>query len=302
MEVHHFTFGLVTPVIAYAMSVIGSLLGLQCARRARSVEYPEGWLIAASVAIGGTGIWVMHFVAMLGFSITAAQIRYNIPLTLASAVIAILVVWLGLTIVTRWNDASWALPTGGAVTGLGVTAMHYSGMYAMKSDALLHYSTTIVIISVVIAVVASTAALWFTLHVRGLAASLGAAIIMGVAVTGMHYTGMAAIHAQRPAVPSTPSGADAVQLLLPLMIGVSAITMLLFITVGLSDDHDPPPPPVDRSPPPSGPPPAFGPPPVPRTAAGPVPRPAPEPDRPRRAPGRSAPGSPRGRTIRFRTS
>jgi NO-binding membrane sensor protein with MHYT domain len=240
MEVHHFTYGWVTPVIAYIMSVVGSLLGLQSARRSRSAQYPQGWLIAAAVAIGGTGIWVMHFVAMLGFSISAARIRYDIPLTLASAVIAIVVVWLGLTIVTRWNDTYWALPAGGAVTGLGVTAMHYSGMYAMKSDATLSYSTLLVTTSVVIAVVAATVALWFTLHVRGFAAAFGAAVIMGVAVTGMHYTGMAAIHAHAAAVPTAPSGADAVQLLLPLMIGVSAVTMLLFINVGLSDDHDPP--------------------------------------------------------------
>ncbi|WP_019927318.1 MHYT domain-containing protein [Nocardia sp. BMG111209] len=283
MEVHHFTYGLVTPVIAYVMSVIGSLLGLQCARRARSVAQPQGWLIAAAVAIGGTGIWVMHFVAMLGFSIEAAQIRYNIPLTLASAVIAIVVVWAGLTIVTRWKNTFWALPTGGAVTGLGVTAMHYSGMYAMRSDAVLHYSTLLVTVSVVIAVVAATAALWFTMHVRGLAAAFGAALIMGVAVTGMHYTGMSAIHAQRPAVDIAPSGADAVQLLLPLMIGVTVITMLLFINVGLSDDHEPPPPSAGGPrPPPSGPPPAFGPPPTPR----PVRRPA---------PGGPAAGPPRGR-------
>ncbi|WP_153348867.1 MHYT domain-containing protein, partial [Nocardia aurantia] len=248
MEVHHFTYGLVTPVIAYVMSVIGSLLGLQCARRARSVAQPQGWLIAAAVSIGGTGIWVMHFVAMLGFSIEAAQIRYNVPLTLASAVIAIVVVWCGLTIVTRWKYLPWALPAGGAVTGLGVAAMHYSGMYAMKSDAVLRYSTMIVIVSVVIAVVAATAALWFTLTVRGVPATLGAALIMGVAVTGMHYTGMSAIHAQWPAVEKAPAGADAVQLLLPLMIGVSVITMLLFINVGLSDDHEPPPP-ADNPPP-----------------------------------------------------
>ncbi|WP_036495094.1 MHYT domain-containing protein [Nocardia sp. BMG111209] len=240
LHTHHFAYGWVTIVIAYAMSFIGSLLGLQCARRARSSDRAGGWLIAAAIAIGGTGIWVMHFVAMLGFSIDGASIRYNVPLTLASAAIAVVVVWIGLSIVFRGRRAGrgvWTLLTGGVVTGLGVAAMHYSGMFALRTDATITYSPGVVALSVVIAIVASTAALWFTLHVRGTLVSVGAAIIMGIAVTGMHYTGMVAMHAHRIDLAPAPSGADGVQLLLPLMIGVSVVTMMLLINVGLTDNE-----------------------------------------------------------------
>ncbi|MQY25213.1 MHYT domain-containing protein [Nocardia aurantia] len=239
LHTHHFAYGWITIVIAYVMSFVGSLLGLQCARRARTSDRAGGWLIAAAIAIGGTGIWVMHFVAMLGFSVDGASIRYNVPLTLASAVIAVVVVWIGLTIVfrgQRTGRSAWSLLTGGVVTGLGVAAMHYSGMYAMRIDASITYSPGIVALSVVIAVVASTAALWFTLHVRGTLVSVGAAVIMGIAVTGMHYTGMLAMQAHAQELAPAPTGADGVQLLLPLMIGVSVVTMMLLINVGLTDN------------------------------------------------------------------
>lgn len=204
LEIHHFSYGWVTPVLAYIMSVTGSLLGLRCTARARSGDGRNGWLISAAVAIGGTGIWVMHFVAMLGFSIHGAVIRYNVPLTLLSVVISITVVWGGLFIVAREPFGKLSLFAGGAVTGLGVGAMHYSGMYAMRSDAMIGYDATIVTLSMVIAVVAATVALWFTLVITGIWATIGAALIMGVAVCGMHYTGMASMSAHRMDNPVAP--------------------------------------------------------------------------------------------------
>ncbi|MEV6768651.1 MHYT domain-containing protein [Nocardia sp. NPDC051030] len=238
LEIHHFTYGWVTPVLAYIMSVTGSLLGLRCTARARSGEGREGWLIAAAVAIGGTGIWVMHFIAMLGFSIHGATIRYNVPLTLLSAVIAMVVVWTGLSIVARARWGGWELPASGTVTGLGVGGMHYSGMYAMRSDAMIHYDPWLVTLSMVIAVVASTVALWFTLNINRILATIGAALIMGVAVCGMHYTGMASMSAHEMDHASMPSGAGAMELLAPLMVSVSMVTMVLLIHVGLTEVDD----------------------------------------------------------------
>ncbi|WP_067813418.1 MHYT domain-containing protein [Nocardia inohanensis] len=236
LEIHHFSYGWVTPIVAYIMSVTGSLLGLRCTARARSGDGRKGWLIAAAVAIGGTGIWVMHFIAMLGFSIHGASIRYNVPITLLSAAISMVVVWLGLSIVARGHWGGWSLPVGGAVTGLGVGAMHYSGMYAMKSDAVINYDPWLVTLSMVIAVVASTVALWFTLHINGILATIGAALIMGVAVCGMHYTGMASMSAHHSSHSGVvPAGAGAMELLAPLMISVSMVTMVLLIHVGLTE-------------------------------------------------------------------
>ncbi|WP_309231096.1 MHYT domain-containing protein [Nocardia sp. SYP-A9097] len=172
---------------------------------------------------------------MLGFSIHGATIRYNVPITLLSAAIAMLVVWVGLSIVATGRWGGWELPAGGTVTGLGVGAMHYSGMYAMKSDAIIDYNPGLVSLSMVIAVVASIVALWFTLNINGILATFGAALIMGVAVCGMHYTGMASMSAHQGNHMSMPHGAGAMELLAPLMISVSMVTMVLLIHVGLTE-------------------------------------------------------------------
>ncbi|MGY0500409.1 MHYT domain-containing protein [Nocardia sp. FBN12] len=236
LDIYHFSYGWITPVLAYFMSVTGCLLGLQCAARGRNAtEGRVGWLIGAAVAIGGTGIWVMHFIAMLGFTIRGADIRYDIPLTLFSAITAMVVVGIGLFMVNKPQPTLRSLLSGGVITGLGVGTMHYTGMYAMRSSAIVRYDPAIVTLSMVIAVVASVVALWFTLRVKGFLATVGAALIMGVAVCGMHYTGMAAMHAHSGHQIAPASGADAMELLAPL-IGVSSIvTMLVLISVSLTE-------------------------------------------------------------------
>ncbi|MGX1810708.1 MHYT domain-containing protein [Nocardia sp. NPDC055321] len=240
LEINQFTYGWLTPLLAYVMSVTGSLLALRCMVRARGYSGHGGWIATGAVALGGTGIWVMHFIAMLGFSVHNATIRYDIPVTILSAVIAMGVVWLGLSIVVnRHGGEGFALCVGGAITGLGVGAMHYSGMYAMKTDVAVRFDPWIVFLSLVVAVVAATAALWFALHVDGLVATIGAALIMGIAVCGMHYTGMFAMRAHVAEHVSAPSGAQAGQLLTPLIIAVSMVTMLLLLQVGITDIDEP---------------------------------------------------------------
>ncbi|MEU4813186.1 MHYT domain-containing protein [Nocardia fluminea] len=236
LDIYHFSYGWLTPVLAYFMSVTGCLLGLQCAARGRNAtEGRVGWLIGAAIAIGGTGIWVMHFIAMLGFTIRGAEIRYDIPLTLFSAITAMVVVGIGLFAVNKPQPTLRSLLSGGIITGLGVGTMHYTGMYAMRSSATVRYDPAIVALSMVIAVVASVVALWFTLRVKGFLATVGAALIMGVAVCGMHYTGMAAMHAHTGHQADPGTGAEAMQLLAPL-IGVSSIvTMLVLISVSLTE-------------------------------------------------------------------
>ncbi|MFJ9743737.1 MHYT domain-containing protein, partial [Streptomyces sp. NPDC101166] len=159
--------------------------------------------------------------------------------TLRCAAIALGVVWLGLYIVVHQHGEAFALITGGTITGLGVGAMHYSGMYAMKTDAMVAYDPWVVLLSIVIAVVASIAALWFTLHVSGIVSTVSAALIMGVAVCGMHYTGMFSMHAHVAAHMHAPSGAQPAQLLTPLIIAVSMATMILLFQVGITEIDEP---------------------------------------------------------------
>ncbi|MEV0292671.1 MHYT domain-containing protein [Nocardia sp. NPDC050710] len=234
LDIYHFSYGWLTPLLAYAMSFTGSLLGLQCTARARTGQGRAGWLALAAVSIGGTGIWVMHFIAMLGFSIKGAQIRFDVPLTLLSALTAIVVVGLGLFLVITPRPTLFALLAGGTATGLGVGGMHYTGMYAMKTTATISYDMRLVVLSLVIAVVAATVALWFTLRVRGFVPTIGAALIMAVAVCGMHYTGMSSMHAHHSGHHAAPSGVDGLQLLAPLIVAISIVTMLLLISISLT--------------------------------------------------------------------
>lgn len=235
LELDHFSSGWINPVLAFVMSVIGSALGLRSAVHARAARQPGGWLFAAAVALGGCGIWVMHFVAMLGFSIEGVQIRYDMPKTALSAAIAIVVVWIGLSIVVRVRRVAIGLPIGGTITGLGVAVMHYLGMYAMHAGAHIAYNRELVVLSIAIAVVASTVALWFMLRVRGFLASFGAALVMGVAVCGMHYTGMASMRVEHADHVMAPTGADPFQLITPLLFVVTLVTMTLMVMVGLAE-------------------------------------------------------------------
>jgi NO-binding membrane sensor protein with MHYT domain len=229
-QIHHFMYGWVTPVLAYAMSVLGSLLGLTCAVRVREAPTPgrrAWWLILAAWAIGGTGIWVMHFTAMIGFAVDNSQIRYDVPVTAASAAVAIVVVGIGLFIVGLGRPTALKIMIGGLITGLGVNAMHYMGMAAMRMDGTVHYDRTLVGASIAIAVVAATVALWLAVTVRGAVAIVASALVMGVAVNGMHFTGMAAMSVT-PHATGELHGATAPTLLVPIVVGV------IFVMIGLA--------------------------------------------------------------------
>jgi NO-binding membrane sensor protein with MHYT domain len=235
-SVNHFTYGLLTPLLAYVMSCIGSMLGLRLTAQAHASRGGARlrWLLGAAISIGGTGIWVMHFIAMMGFEVEGTQIKYDVWLTVASAVVAIVVVGTGLLLVSYGGGRILALLGGGLLTGLGVASMHYLGMYAMNMSAHVSYDRLTVGVSVAIAVVAATVALWFTLRVKKPIWITGAALVMGVAVAGMHYTGMYAMHVKVDAEPALVSGADALDFLVPLMTVISLITLTMLLMVILS--------------------------------------------------------------------
>src|SRR5215472_1600699 len=119
------------------MSFLGSFLALRCTSRARAStgSARRGWLLVAAISLGITGIWVMHFIAMLGFSVPDDTIRYNVLVTLASMLLAVAFVSFGLMIVGFGPGTNWALVLAGVVTGCGVAGMHYTGMAAMHVRA-----------------------------------------------------------------------------------------------------------------------------------------------------------------------
>jgi NO-binding membrane sensor protein with MHYT domain len=259
VSVDNFTYGLLNPALAYAMSCVGGYLGLRCVTLARVYTgmARARWLCLAAVAIGAIGIWAMHFIAMLGFTVPGEPILYNVPLTAVSMLLAVAVVGAGLFIVgfadARASDQRvgdpWArLLVGGVIIGIGVAAMHYMGMSAMSMPGTMSYNVPLVALSVLIAIVAGTAALWIGTWVRGSAATVGAALVMGVAVTGMHYTGMAALQVRGGAMPSMAvravsgvtavSGATAAAFLIPVLLVISLATFLLTLAISVSPSED----------------------------------------------------------------
>jgi NO-binding membrane sensor protein with MHYT domain len=240
VQVHNFAYGILNPGLAYVMSCLGCFLGLQCTQRARAMTGASRarWLLLGAVSIGATGIWVMHFIAMLGFTINNQVIQYNVPVTILSMLIAVGVVAGGLLIVGFGGEGFGPLLLGGTIIGIGVAGMHYMGMYAMRMPDNMHWNVPLVILSVIIAVVAGTAALWAALRLHGgLLATVVASLIMGVAVSGMHYTGMAALRvfsAPGGGMLSMGGGIGATSFLLPLILGISVLTFLVTAIVTLA--------------------------------------------------------------------
>jgi NO-binding membrane sensor protein with MHYT domain len=236
--IDHFALGWVTPILSFLLSCAGCAVGLTCTARARVSHglASTAWLTLGAISIGGTGIWVMHFVAMLGFHVRGTETRFDVPLTIASGLLAIAVVGLGLYIVRTAGVGPFALLAGGTVTGLGISAMHYLGMRALHVGVEITYDLPTVVLSVLVGIVAATAGLWLSVKVQNFAAGAGAMLIMGVAVSGMHYTGMSAMRAEvvTGTVITPDAGVSVAALLGPLIIGVTISTILLLLVVGLA--------------------------------------------------------------------
>jgi NO-binding membrane sensor protein with MHYT domain len=238
LTVHNFQYGAVTPVAADLLSCLGVFLGLRCTARARVLDGAARarWLVLAAVGIGALGIWVMHFIAMLGFAIPGETIRYSVPNTLISVVIAVSVVGIGLFIVGFGQPAWRNLILAGVITGVGVASVHYAAMGAMRMPALMSYNVPIFAVSVLVAIAVATTAFWAAIRLTRIWPTIGAAAIIGSSVTVMHYTGMAAMRISRPPMGMimNTSGATIGGFLIPLICCITLTTFLLISIIGIS--------------------------------------------------------------------
>jgi diguanylate cyclase (GGDEF)-like protein len=156
----------------------------------------RAWLGGGGIAMG-TGIWSMHFIGMLAFSLPI-RLTYDIPVMLFSLLIAMATSGFALAIASGTHIGWKRLSISALIMGSGVASMHYSGMYAIQVRPMVTYEPRLFAVSIVIAVAASYAALWLAFHLREAKAHdriwhrLCAAAAMGLAISGMHYTGMAA--------------------------------------------------------------------------------------------------------------
>ncbi|MFF5313835.1 MHYT domain-containing protein [Streptomyces massasporeus] len=228
-----FRYGAVTPVAAYLMACLGGALGLRCIVRSLldAQSWKAGWLALGAASIG-CGIWTMHFIAMIGFHVEETRVRYDAATTVLSLVVAVVVVGVGVFIVGHRGTGGVTLAVAGAITGLGVAGMHYLGMAAMRLNGEVGYDPVGVALSVLIAIGAATAALWSAVTIRGFLTSLGASLVMGVAVSGMHYTGMAAVSVHvHDSTGGTWAGDSPTSLLLPMLLGPVVFLLLAGVVV-----------------------------------------------------------------------
>jgi NO-binding membrane sensor protein with MHYT domain len=219
--VEQFELGVWLLFLVYVTSLVGATIGLACAHHARTATGGTriGWLALAALSIGGVGIWLMHFIAMLGFDTPGTPVRYDIGRTAISAALSIAAVFFGLMVFgVRTKFSLWRLLLGGLIMGLAVNLMHYTGMWAVQIQGVITYNSALVWLSIAIAVVAATAALWFTVLFNSVALRVLAGAIMGVAVVGMHYTGMAAVEVSIDARALPPDGAEVFTFLFPVFV------------------------------------------------------------------------------------
>jgi NO-binding membrane sensor protein with MHYT domain len=184
--------------LSIIVAIVVSFTALTLAGRVAQAERSggRGWLFGGAAAMG-IGIWSMHFIGMLAFSVPI-PLRYNILTTLVSLFIGILTSGFALAIASRPNLRLKRLAAGSLIMGAGICSMHYTGMAAIQIMPTISYNPLLVGASIAIAVTASFAALWLAFNLRSGQSWLmiltrgGAAVVMGFAITGMHYTGMAA--------------------------------------------------------------------------------------------------------------
>jgi NO-binding membrane sensor protein with MHYT domain len=245
LQAHSFTYGPLIPALSYIASCLGIFLGLRCITRARACQGGPRtrWLLLAGVAIGSVGVWAMDFVSLLGFSVGSQTSRYNVLIALASLLAAVVITGSGLLIVGLGRDDYRLLPLGGLIAGLGVAATHYLAMAAMRVPGQLSYDPVLLALSIAIAIVAAAATLWAATRLRAAWPTLGVSLNLGIALCGMHYTAMAAVRVTRARHPGGlvlggGGGATAESYLLPVILGISIVSFLIWAAVALAPTED----------------------------------------------------------------
>ena len=219
-------------LLAYVVACVGSFAMLDMAERvdhAQKAESRRLWSLTGTACLAG-GIWAMHFIGMLAFQ-APVEIHYALPITLASLLIALLASWLVMLTLSQAQQTLWRYVRASVCIGLGIAAMHYVGMGAMRSEAAAYFEPTLFTLSVLIAMLACLAALLIARQLRG---GMGlphqlkkytASLVLGAGLFSMHFTGMAAFNMVLPAGSAlTPPGEND-----HLQLGLTVAVMTLLI-------------------------------------------------------------------------
>ncbi|MDO8770214.1 MAG: EAL domain-containing protein [Burkholderiaceae bacterium] len=200
------------------------------------------WMAIGGLCLG-LGIWAMHFVGMLAFSLPCTS-SYNAAITLLSMIPSVLACTLALTIISRRTISRTQLATGGLLLGSGIGAMHYAGMAALRLEGLLRYDLKLFVLSILVAVVLATLAIWIKFRLQSWPSRWSnwvpilSATAMGLAVSGMHYMAMAAAYFVREgdrSIVDSQLGSTFLAWLVLAATGVIIVVTLVATCVGKSN-------------------------------------------------------------------
>ncbi len=226
----NYNFSLV--IFSFAIAVFASYTALDLGGKVRKTQGKTRflWLIGGAAAMGA-GIWSMHFVAMLAFQLSI-PINYQVGKTLLSLIYAIAASGFALWLLGYVRVSLPVLLAGGSCMGMAIAWMHYAGMAAMEVQAEMKYDLWLAALSIAIAITASITALWLAFYFqedRGQGFNwhkLGGAAVMGIAISGMHYTGMAAVMFSPKAHTTNINTTDIDPTILGTMVGVATVFLL----------------------------------------------------------------------------
>ena len=185
-------------VLSVLMAIFASYTALGFGARVANAEPSKVkyWLLGGAASMG-IGIWSMHFIGMLAFHLPI-PLGYDVSITLLSVLPAFIASGIALYVLRSYISRPITIYGAAVLMGIGITTMHYTGMTAMRMSPPIRYDPGLFTLSVLIAIVASWAALKLAMQVRDdiqqdvRRKKMGSSIVMGFAITGMHYTGMAA--------------------------------------------------------------------------------------------------------------
>ncbi|WP_438350458.1 EAL domain-containing protein [Paenibacillus sp. FA6] len=231
------TYNMSIVALSYIIAVAASYVALDLAGRVSAAKSRNNrmlWLISGAFFMG-FGIWSMHFVGMLAFKLSA-PVSYDLVWVVISIVIAVMASFIALHIVGRDQLGLKRLLIGGTLMAIGIATMHYIGMTAMS--VRIYYEPWLFSLSIAIAFIASVAALWLSFYFRkeqswkGVLYKLGSGLVMGAAIAGMHYTGMAAAR-YRHGKSVEISSIKMEQEVLAYIIALGTLIILAFVLFGI---------------------------------------------------------------------
>ncbi len=230
-------------VLSVLVAMLASFTALDMAARVSASRHSGaavGWLLAGGIAMGA-GIWSMHFVGMLAFRLPI-PLGYDLGLTVESLLVAIAASLFALWLVSRATLPHLRLALGALLMGLGIAWMHYVGMSALRMQPAIDYDPLRFVLSIVIAVVASWSALYIAFRLRAvekaLPQRLAAAAVMGLAIVGMHYTGMAAARFPAGSVcGAATNGGISVEWLAACVVMLTVAVMAVVLVISLFEQR-----------------------------------------------------------------